>query len=133
MKTILMGCVMLLTVGILSAQSFNVKFTTKTPFVVSGTTLPAGTYQIRVMEDDENMLECTAVSGSPSVMFEADTHDLVPTESAVTFAKYGDKLVLKNVSVAGERGYFVPLSPTEKRSKKAGVVATKVSTVATKQ
>jgi hypothetical protein len=133
MRKILMGCVMLLTVSILSAQDFNLKFTVKTPFAVAGTTLPAGTYTIRLLDDSENTFECSAISGSPSVLFEADAHEVIPTTTSVSFAKYGDKLILKNISIAGDQGYWVPISLPEKRSKKGGTKATPVSTAAAKQ
>jgi hypothetical protein len=133
MKPILVGCLMLLSAGMLSAQAeFNVKFTMKTPFAVAGTTFPAGSYQIRVVDDDANTLECTTESGVPTVMFEADVHEVTPTATEVTFAKYGDKLVLKNVSIAGDKGYFVPLSAPEKKAKKTNPKATKVSVSAAK-
>jgi hypothetical protein len=133
MRKILIGCVMLLAVSILSAQDFNLKFTMKTPFAVSGTTLPAGTYTIRLLDDSENTFECSSVSGSPSVLFEADAHEVIPTTTAVSFAKYGDMLILKNISIAGDQGFWVPISLPEKRSKKAGAKATPVSMAAAKQ
>jgi hypothetical protein len=133
MSKILMGCVMSLTVSILSAQQFNVKFTMKTPFAVGGTILPAGSYQIQLLQADENIFECAAISGKPAVMFEADTHEVVPTVTGVTFAKYGDTLILKNMSIAGEQGYWIPISLPEKQSKKGGAKATPVSMEATKQ
>ncbi len=133
MRKILMVCAMLLTVGILSAQQFTLKFTTTTPFVVAGTTLPAGSYTLRLMDGDEGTFECAAVSGSPSVMFEADPHEVVPTATDVTFSKYGDKLIMKNISIAGDQGYWIPMSIPEKNAKKTGVKPTKVSTPAAKQ
>jgi hypothetical protein len=133
MRKILMGCVMLLTVGIVSAQQFNLKFTSKAPFAVAGATLPAGTYQITQLDLDDNLFECSAVSGKPSVMFEADPHEVIPTTTGVAFEKYGDTLILKNISIAGDQGYWLPISLPEKRSKKGGVKPTKVSMGAVKQ
>jgi hypothetical protein len=128
MKRILIGFVMLLlTVAIGSAQNFNLTFTAKTPFAVAGATLPAGNYQIRLVDADQNLLECAATSGTHSVLIEADLHEEVPTTTAVTFAKYGDKLILKNVSISGVAGYFIPISAPEKRAKKGGVKPTSVS------
>jgi hypothetical protein len=134
MKNILMGCVFLMAAGILPAQDqFNLEFTVKTPFAVSGATLPAGTYNIRLVDRDENIFECAGKSGSPSVLFEADPHEIVPTTTGVTFAKYGDKLVLKNISIAGDQGYWIATSIPEKRQKKGGVKPTAVTTAATKK
>jgi hypothetical protein len=133
MRKILMGAVMLLAAGIVSAQQFTLTFTVKEPFIVGEGSLPAGTYQIRLLDADENTFECAAVSGAPSVMFEADAHEEIPTTTGVTFSKYGDKLVLKNISISGDQGYWIPPYHQEKRSKKGGVKATKVATAATKQ
>jgi hypothetical protein len=118
--------------AIVSAQPFEITFTSKAPFAVASTTLPAGTYQIRLLDMDEDVFECSSASGSISVMFEADQHQEVPTATEVTFAKYGDKLILKNVSISGVAGYFIPLSVPEKRSKKGAPKAVNVSTAATK-
>jgi hypothetical protein len=134
MRKILTGCMMLLfTVAIGSAQPFAVTFTLKTPFSVASSTLPPGTYEIRLLDDSENVFECTDKASGHSVMFEADPHELTPTATEVTFAKYGDKLVLKNISVKGVAGYWIPLSVPEKHSKKSGTQSTKVSTPATQK
>jgi hypothetical protein len=134
MRKILMGgAMLLLTVATVFAQPFNITFTSKTPFAVDSATLPAGSYQIRLLDQDENLFECAATSGSHSVLFEADMHEEVPTKTDVTFAKYGDKLILKNISVAGVAGYFIATSLPEKRAKKGGVKPTSVSTPATKK
>jgi hypothetical protein len=133
MRKILMGSMLLLTMGILSAQQFVIQFTSKAPFSVAGTTLPAGTYVIRPLEGDDGTFECSSVSGTPSVLFEAEPHEVTPTATDVTFVKYGDKLILKNMSIAGDQGYWIPASIQEKQSKKGGAEATKVSTAATKQ
>jgi hypothetical protein len=66
-------------------------------------------------------------------MFEADPHEVVPTATDVTFAKYGDKLIMKNISIAGDQGYWIPMSIPEKNAKKTGAKPTKVSTPAAKQ
>jgi hypothetical protein len=124
---------LLMMTGVLSAQAFRLKFTAKTPFSVGSGSLPAGTYEIRVSEDtDENTFECTAASGSPSVLFEADAMETIPTTTGLDFQKYGDKLVLKSFSIAGQQGFFIPISMHEKKAKKTGGKPTKVSTPATK-
>jgi hypothetical protein len=135
MKKSLTGLLfLLLTAGIMSAQSgFTIKFTTKTPFAVASTTLPAGSYQITLMDPDSGVFECSAESGSPSVMFEADTHEVIPTKTEVTFSKYGDKMILKNISIAGTAGYWIPSSLPEKKSKKGGTKPTSVPVAASKK
>jgi hypothetical protein len=132
MRKLLIGSGMFLIASLMGAQEFSVNFTSKTPFVVGEASLPAGTYHIRLMDDNENTFECSTISGSPSVMFEADTHEVIPTVTAVTFAKYGDKLILKNISIAGVQGYWLPISLQEKHSKKAGVKGSPVAMTASK-
>jgi hypothetical protein len=132
MRKILLGCMLLLTAGIVSAQNFAVTFTVKTPFTVASSTLPAGTYSIRLMDDDDYTFECSSASGGHSVMFEADRHEVVPSATEVTFSKYNDKLILKNISIAGDAAYWIPTSVPEKRVKKTGAKPTKVSSTATK-
>jgi hypothetical protein len=132
MRKLLIGSMILLTVGILSAQDFAVTFTSKTPFAVAGATVPAGSYTIKLLDEDSNLFECSSTSGSHSVMFEADRHEVVPKATEVTFAKYGDKLVLKNISIAGTAGYWVPVSLPEKASKKGGAKPTPVAMTAAK-
>ncbi len=132
-KFLLGGAMLLLTVATVVAQPFNITFTSKTPFAVDAATVPAGTYQIRLVDQDDNLFECASTSGSHSVLFEADMHEEIPAKTDVTFAKYGDKLILKNISIAGVGGYFITTSLPEKRAKKGGVKATNVTMAATKK
>jgi hypothetical protein len=132
MRKVVIGGLILMSMGIISAQDFNLKFTSKTPFSVGNGSLPAGTYQIRPIDEENTTFECAAASGSPSVLFEADALDTTPTKTEVTFRKYGDKLVLKNMSIAGEQVYWIPISLHEKHHKKGRVKPTKVSIPATK-
>jgi hypothetical protein len=133
MRNILLSCMLLLTAGIASAQNFAITFTTKTPFTVASSTLPAGSYTIRMLDGDDYTFECTNSSNDHSVMFEADRHEVTPTTTDVTFSKYGDKLVMKNISIAGDASYWIPISTPEKRVKKTGATPTKVTTTATKK
>jgi hypothetical protein len=134
-SVMLLACLAVLMLATASAQPGpgSVNFTTSSAFTVGNTTLPAGSYKIRATED-QTVFEITAASGSPSVVFEVsdvDTSNNPKTE--VNFAKYGDKLVLKNFMVQGETmSYTVNSSTAERKHKKAGGKATKVSTPATK-
>jgi hypothetical protein len=132
MWKVLMGCLILLTMGIVSAQDFKVNFTSKTPFTVGNANLPPGSYQIRPI-DEEGTFECSAASGHPSVLFEAEPLETVPAKTDVAFAKYGDKMLLKNFSVEGVQAYTIPVSLYEKHHKKGGAKPTKVPAPATKQ
>jgi len=129
-KFLMLTCLTLLAVGIASAQQQLISFTSKTPFSVGDAKLPAGTYQISATGQDLQTFECTNESTRTSVMFEADTTDNAPATSSVTFAKYGDLLVLKSFGAAGSQGFFIPLSKPEKQAKKTGAKPTKVTTPA---
>jgi hypothetical protein len=130
-------CLAILTIGIgLSQQGpGNINFTMKTPFVVGNTTMPPGSYQIRAT-DDQSTMECSAASGVPSVFFDVESTEPVNpyTKSEVTFVKYGDKLVLKNIQTEGSlQGFMVVTTSAEKKHKKAaGGKGTKVPVAATK-
>lgn len=127
-KLLMLSCLTLLTVGVASAQIIN--FTMKSPFSVGNANLPAGTYQIQNVGEDLMTFQVSSASSGHGVLFEADSTDTTPTTSAVTFAKYGDKLILKNFTVKGGGGYFIPLSLPEKQAKKSGAKPTKVTTPA---
>jgi len=132
MRKVVLGCLILLTMDIVSAQDFNVKFASKTPFTVSNATLPPGSYQIRPL-DEEGTFECSAAAGHPSVLFEAEPLETVPAKTEITLVKYGDKMLLKGFAVEGVQAYMIPTSLSEKRHKKSGAKPTKVPTAATKQ
>ena len=127
-KLLMVTCLALVTVGVASAQLLT--FTSKTPFSVGNGNLPAGTYQIQSVGDDLMTFQVSSASTGHGVLFEADSTDTTPTMSAVTFLKYGDKLILKSFSVNGGGGYFIPISLPEKQAKKSGAKPTKVTTPA---
>jgi len=129
-KLLMFASLVLLTVGIASAQQQLLTFTSKSPFTIGNAKLPAGTYQISATGQELQTFECTNESTRTSVMFEADATDNTPGTSSVTFAKYGDQLVLKSFSAAGSQGFFIPLSIPEKQAKRTGAKPTKVTTPA---
>ena len=94
---------------------------------------PAGTYQIRLLDQDDNLFECASTSSSHSVLFEADMHEEIPSKTDVMFAKYGDKLILKNIDIGrGRRILYYDVTSRETRQKRR-VKPTNVSLVATKK
>src|SRR5271154_5522837 len=103
-KLMMLTCLTLLSVGIASAQQQLITFTSKSPFTLGNAKLPAGTYQIAGVGPELMTFECTNNSTRTSVMFEADATDTTPSTSSVTFAKYGDQLVLKSFNAAGSQG-----------------------------
>jgi len=129
-KLMMLTCLTLLSVGIASAQQQLITFTSKSPFTLGNAKLPAGTYQIAGVGPELMTFECTNSSTRTSVMFEADATDTTPSTSSVTFAKYGDQLVLKSFNAAGSQGFFIPLSLPEKQAKKSGAKPTKMTTPA---
>lgn len=129
-KLLILTCMMLLTVGIVSAQQQLISFTSKSAFTIGDAKLPAGTYQISATGPELMTFECTNESTRTSVMFEADATDTAPSSTSATFAKYGNLLVLKSFGSASGQGFFIPLSLPEKQAKKTGAKPTKVTTPA---
>jgi hypothetical protein len=93
--------------GIASAQVTSpVEFKTAFPFTVGNTTVPAGSYTIRPVDDEQTVLELNGTNphNHIGVIFEITPRTTInlPKESEVVFRKYGDKFVLKDVWVVGE-------------------------------
>lgn len=124
-KLPMLTCLTLLTVGIASAQILN--FTSKAPFSAGNSSFPAGSYQIHAADQEQMIFECTSDVKGHSALFEVDSQDTVPTTTGVTFAKYGDKLILKSFSIAGAGAWLVPISLAEKQAKKTGAKPAKVT------
>ncbi len=125
MKWMLIACISALVAVPLVAQDTIMKFKVPSEFHVGDASLPAGSYEIRRI--DPETYECTAASGSPSVMFAVDPVDTVGSKTDVSFAKYGDTLILKSVSIEGFEGFTVMTSLQEKAARKSGKKPTKVS------
>jgi len=132
-KVFLLGLLMLLAVCIASAQDGNtLRFKMTGPFVVDNTTLPAGSYSIRRMSD-EGELELSAASGQPQVLIDADPLETPAGKANVSFAKYGDKMVLKQIDFPDQMSFWIPMSTAEKHHRKtSGGKSTKTSVAVTK-
>jgi len=106
----------------------TIKATIPHAFVVRDTTLPAGTYFIKV-EDDEgelNTLEIRGVDGKVAVLF--DTDDVVANHSMPTtelvFDKLGDTYFLSKVFLSGDRsGNELPKSKMQRKLEEGGLTA----------
>lgn len=133
MRRVLIGGLLLATLGAISAcaQGFNLSFTSKSPFYAGNASLPAGTYKIQPNDPSDSTFEITSASGQ-EVYFEGEPTDVTPTETGITFQKYGTKLYLKSFGISGVQSFIVPVSIPEKQSKKGGAKPTKVATPATK-
>ena len=98
------------------------------PFVVNNTTLPAGTYTIRVADDasDLNVLEMQSASGKTAVLFDTEPVNVTRTEkkTELVFDKIGNTYFLSRVFLTGdEGGNQVMKSKKQQRLEESGSVA----------
>jgi hypothetical protein len=98
------------------------------PFVVNNTTLPAGTYTIRVADDasDLNVLEMQSASGKTAVLFDTEPVNVTRTEkkTELVFDKIGNTYFLSRVFLTGdEGGNQVMKSKKQQRLEETGSVA----------
>lgn len=100
---ILMGW--LLPSGMEAQIAGQAKFSTTFPFTAGNTKLPAGTYTIKRMLDEEEVLEISSADGKTSAMFETLLTEL-PRQAdrgEIVFKKYGDSYVLSEIHNRGAR------------------------------
>jgi len=118
------------------AQAGNaIEFKVTSAFVAGDAKLPAGTYTIR--QDPDSQLEWVISNDSKGISAFLPTDPLSPTtpnqKTEVTFQKYGNTLVLKEIWIPGlSNGFSVQTSYAEKKAAKAGS-PTKVSVAAAKK
>jgi hypothetical protein len=131
--SVLMGLSFVSSAG---AQAGNaIEFKVTSSFVAGEAKLPAGTYTIR--QDPDNQLELEISNDAKAYSGFLPTDALSPTtpnqKNEVTFQKYGNTLVLKEVWIAGlSNGFSVQTSYAEKKAAKVGS-PTKVAVAATKK
>lgn len=94
-------------------------------FMVGDTTLPAGKYEIRALDDMPGVLELRSVNGLTAVVFDAENVvaklNQIPTKTELVFDKVGDKYFLSQVWVAGgDTGSELVKSRMEKRLEGGG-------------
>lgn len=110
----------------------NVPFT----FVVGDTTLPAGKYDIKVLEGDTaNVLELRSVHGHTSVVFDTESAetrgDRIVSKNELAFDKVGDTYFLSQIWMAGSAsGSQLAKSRMEKRLEGKGMKSERHSIVA---
>ena len=130
----------LLTVGggvVANAQVDNpTRIQANVPFAfsVANTTLPAGKYEIKTLDDSNNVLELRSPNGRTSVLFETDSlqarGDRAASKTELVFDKIGDQYFLSQVWVAGSAsGSALPKSRMEKRLEDGGSRSEKHSVV----
>jgi hypothetical protein len=105
-------------------------------FQVGDTTLPAGKYDIKALDDNEpNVLEIRSVNGGKSIVFETEDaqkrEDKVAKKTELVFDKVGDQYFLSQVWVEGTpTGSELAKSKSEKRLEDGGSQSEKHSVVA---
>jgi len=101
---------LLLGVGAVNASAqiesdVTVKANIPQTFVVNDTTLPAGKYTIRVVEDTAlDVLEIRSEDGRTAVLFNTDSAEpkQMPNKSELVFDKVGDTYFLSQIFVEGD-------------------------------
>jgi hypothetical protein len=118
------------------AQAGNaIEFKVPSSFIAGDAKLPAGTYTIRQDPDSQLELEISNDAKGYSAFLPTDALSATSAnqKNEVTFQKYGNTLVLKEVWIAGlPNGFSVQTSYAEKKAAKAGS-PTKVAVAATKK
>ena len=105
-------------------------------FAIGNTTLPAGKYEIRKIEDNSpSVLEVRSVNGRTKVVFETEDAqtraDQAASKTELVFDKVGDQYFLSQIWVAGSLvGIEMPKSRMEKRLRDGGSQPEKHSIVA---
>lgn len=81
-------------------------FKTWFPFTVNHKTMPAGTYELRPVDQAPEVLELTSVHGRLGMFFETvnveEKAALPAPKSEIVFLHYGDQYVMKDIWVEGE-------------------------------
>ena len=118
------------------AQGGNaIEFKATSAFVAGDTKFPAGTYTIRQEPESQMEWEITNdTKGFSAFLLTDPTNSTASSQKAeVTFQKYGNTLVLKEIWIPGlASGFSVQTSYAEKKAAKAGS-PTKVSVAAAKK
>ena len=118
------------------AQGGNaIEFKATSSFVAGDTKFPAGTYTIRQEPESQMEWEISNDTKGYSTFLLTDPANSTPSgqKAEVTFQKYGNTLVLKEIWIPGlASGFSVQTSYAEKKAAKAGS-PTKVSVAAAKK
>jgi hypothetical protein len=130
---ILFGAIVPITAGVQIAN--RVTFSTTFPFTVGNTKFPPGSYSIRPLEDDSEMMEISSADGKTSAIFETMAADLPkpPSKGEVVFKKYGDNYVLSEIYEPGSKtGAMTIKTHAERQHAKKSGAPTKESVSTTK-
>jgi len=93
-------------------------------FIVKDTTLPAGRYTVKRLDDTEpQVLEMRSANGRTAVIFEAENAQAnqIPRNPELVFDKIGDQYFLSQIwSSDSNIGYQLPKTKAEKRLEGSG-------------
>ena len=83
----------------------GVTFSTKFAFTVGGAKLPAGTYTVKPLEGDPNVVKISSADEQTSALFKIRRADELaePSKGEVMFKKYGNNYVLDAVYEEGSK------------------------------
>jgi len=119
-----------------SAQITNrINFSTTFPFYVGNSKFPAGSYSIKPIENEPDVMEISSADAKVSAMFETMTTDLqkTPAKGEVVFKKYGDSYVLSEIYEAGvQTGALTIKTHAERQLAKKSGTPTRESVTTTK-
>ena len=124
-KLFLMLCLLVVGGGVVANAQIDsgtrIQVNVPFDFAVGNTTLPAGKYEIRGLDDHApNVLELRSANGRTTVVFDAESAqtrgDQIESKNELIFNKFGDRYFLSQVWVAGSSfGNELPKSRMEKR------------------
>jgi hypothetical protein len=101
------GLVGVLGAGSASAQVTSpVTFKTWFPFTINHKTMPAGSYELRPVDQSPSVLELTSVHGRLGMFFEVENVEERANQPAprseIVFLRFGDQYLMKDIWVEGE-------------------------------
>jgi hypothetical protein len=130
---ILLGAIVPITAGVQITS--RVTFSTTFPFTVGNTKFPPGSYSIKPLDDDSEIMEISSADGKTSALFETLAAELpkTPSKGEVVFKKYGDSYVLSEIYEPGSKtGAMTIKSHAERQHAKKSGTPSKESVSTTK-
>jgi hypothetical protein len=119
--TLLMSMIVLLSAIPMMAQiGDGMTFQAPSAFYAGNAKLPPGSYRVTRPDDNSELLLIESVDGLHSVLIEyvPDDSPTAPSQTEITFNKYGDTDFLSSVSVQGEGSVQILASKAEHNAAK---------------
>ena len=105
-RVVLLGSLPIIVFAMMAAAQITntLNFEVSFPFYAGNARLPAGAYQIRQLNPEDQMLVLESADGSHSVFLEyTSTNSETPhAQTDVTFAKYGDRDFIDLLWIRGQ-------------------------------